>query len=241
MNVSLDRMLGLIALGLMVLAPVQAAAPRYHYLTSASVGPIELLAPPPAPGSPEQAADLETTARVYAATSPAEHARAAGEVRFTVFAFAPAIGAWFAPGRFPRTEALFKHVHDDAKAVTRMPKNHWQRLRPYHVAPERFPDAIEHEDRTDYSYPSGHSTRGTVDALVLAELFPRQREAILAKGRDTGWLRVEGGVHYPTDIYAGRVLGQAIFHALQASPQFQADLAAARAEWASVPEAAALR
>ena len=94
----------------------------------------------------------------------------------------------------------------------------------------RFPDAIEHEERTDYSYPSGHSTRGTLFALLLAELFPDRREAILAKGRDSGWLRVQGGVHYPTDIYAGRVLGQALARKFLSSPAFQRDFAAAQAE-----------
>lgn len=101
------------------------------------------------------------------------------------------------------------------------------------MAPADFPDAIEHEEMTDYSYPSGHSTRGTVFAFVLAELFPAQREAILARGREAGWLRVQGGVHYPSDILAGRVLGLAIGHALMRSPAFQADLAAARAELAA--------
>lgn len=221
-----------LALGLFMAAPLGAAGKRFVYLTPSSVDATVLLAPPPVPGSAEDAADMETTFRVYAATTPAEHARAEDEVEFTVFHFAPAIGPWFAPGKFPKTEALFRQIHDEAKLVAKVGKDHWQRLRPYHVDPARFPNAIEHEARTDYSYPSGHSTRGTVFALVLAELFPEKREALLAKGRETGWLRVQGGVHYPTDIYAGRVLGQALARALLASPAFQKDLAAAKAELA---------
>ena len=101
------------------------------------------------------------------------------------------------------------------------------------MEPARFPRAVEHEKPTDYSYPSGHSTRGTVYAQVLAELFPEKREALVAKGRETGWLRVQGGVHYPTDIYAGRVLGQALARDFLASASFQADLAAVKAELAA--------
>ena len=81
-----------------------------------------------------------------------------------------------------------------------------------------------------FGYPSGHSTRGTVEALLLAELFPEHKEAILAIGRNIGWDRVLIGKHFPTDIYAGRVLGQAIVHELQSSPAFQHDFAEARAE-----------
>ena len=77
------------------------------------------------------------------------------------------------PGKFPRTEALFKEVEAEAKTVVDDSKKFFQRPRPYHVAPERFPHSIEHEDPTHYSYPSGHSTRGTIfAALLLAELFP---------------------------------------------------------------------
>jgi acid phosphatase (class A) len=38
------------------------------------------------------------------------------------------------------------------------------------------------------------------------------------------------GKHFLTDIYAGRVLGQAIVRELLASPAFQHDLAEAKAE-----------
>ena len=79
-------------------------------------------------------------------------------------------------------------------------------------------------------YPSGHSTRGTVYSLVLAEVFPEHKEAILEIGRNIGWDRVLIGMHFATDIYAGRVLGQAIVRELLASPAFQSDLAEAKAE-----------
>jgi acid phosphatase (class A) len=214
-------------------APLLRAAEAAKYLSAGQPDPIALLAPPPVPGSAEDATDMESAFRVYSAATPAERARGTDEVKLTIFHFAPAIGPWFVPGKFPKTEALFKEVEAEANVVKNLAKNHWQRIRPYHGDPARFPDAIEHEARTDYSYPSGHSTRGTTYALLLAELFPDKRDALLAKGRDTGWLRVQGGVHYPADIYAGRVLGQALAREFLASPAFQRDLAAARAELAA--------
>ena len=106
------------------------------------------------------------------------------------------------------------------------PKYFYKRLRPYQIdtnlslgAPEVSP-----------SYPSGHSSRGTVQSLILAELFPEKRAAILEFGREIGWDRVLIGKHFPTDVQAGRVLGRAIVRELMASPAFQHDLAEAKAE-----------
>ena len=70
-------------------------------------------------------------------------------------------------------------------------------------------------------------------ALVLAEVLPEKRDEILVIGRNLGWHRVCIGRHYPTDIYAGRVLAQAIVRELKASPSFQQDLAEVKAEVAA--------
>jgi acid phosphatase (class A) len=222
-----------------VAAPLWAAEATFVYLIRGQIDAPHLLAPPPARGSAEDAADLETVFRVYSARTPAEEAHGRDENKLTIFHFAPAIGSWFVAGKLPKTEALFKQVEAEAKGVTDDAKNFFQRPRPYHVAPDRFPHSIEHEDPTHYSYPSGHSTRATVFAGLLAELLPDRREAILATGRECGWLRVLGGVHYPTDIYAGRVLGQAIVRELLRNPAFQRDFAGVQAELAAVAAATA--
>jgi acid phosphatase (class A) len=207
------------------------------YLPAGVPDATALLAPPPVAGSAEDKLDLENAVTVHQAATADQLTRSADENTLTIFHFAPAIGPWFTPGKFPKTEALFKEVEAEAKQVTDGAKKFYQRPRPYHVVPDRFPRAIEHEDATHYSYPSGHSTRGSVFALLLAQLFPGDREALLAKGRESGWLRVQGGVHYPTDIYAGRVLGQELARDFLASAQFKADLAAARAELAAATPA----
>ena len=89
-----------------------------------------------------------------------------------------------------------------------------------------------------FSYPSGHSTESMVLALVLAELLPAQHDAILEHARLMGWHRVQIARHYPTDIYAGRVLAQAIVKQFKKSEVFQKDFAAAKAEVAAAQAAA---
>jgi len=211
-----------------------AATLNAGYLPAGKPDVIALLAPPPAPGSAEDRADLEEAYTVSSAAPDKLVARARDEDKLDIFHFAPAIGSWFQSGKFPKLEAFFKQVEKETKTVTGVGKTYWKRLRPYHVDPARFNRAIEDEYYTDYSYPSGHSTRATVFALLLADVFPDKRDGILMKGRESGWLRVIGGVHYPTDVYAGRVLGQAIVRELKASLAFQADFEAAKAEAASI-------
>jgi acid phosphatase (class A) len=208
---------------LLVASPLLA---ENHYLTLGQPDGVALLAPPPIAGSAEEAADLASARTVFEARTPAEQARAFKDSSLSIFLFAPAIGPFFQAGKLPKTEALFQKVKTDIAELINTPKDHWKRQRPYQMD-ERL--TVGRPEKS-FGYPSGHSTRGMVQALLLAELFPEQKKAILAIGRDIGWDRVLIGKHFPTDIYAGRVLGQAIVRELLASPAFQRDLAEARAE-----------
>jgi len=53
----------------------------------------------------------------------------------------------------------------------------------------------------------------------------------MERARQIGWDRVIAGVHYPSDIAAGRVLGLAIGEDMLASPDFKAELAKVKANW----------
>jgi acid phosphatase (class A) len=221
----------LVAFGFLVFTHAYAGETKYLAANTPDV--IALLPAPPSADSLENQTELDTTYRVYSACPPEQLARSKDENKLTLFHFAPAIGPWFQPGKFPKTEALFNEVELEAKIVINLGKEHWQRARPYNADPARFTNAVEHEGKTSYSYPSGHSTRGTVFTLLLAEIFPEKRSQLIEAGRDCGWLRVQGGVHYPNDVFAGRVLGQALAQALLKSPAFQQDLAEVKAELAT--------
>jgi len=209
---------------LLLVAPTLLA--ENYYLTPGHPDSVALLAPPPAPGSAEEAADLATVRAAVKARTPAEKARALKDANLSIFLFEPAIGPFFEPGKLPKTEALFQKVKNDLGAPIGAVKEHWKRRRPYEVD-ERLSSG---PPENDHGYPSAHSTRGTAQALILAQLFPEQKEGILEIGRNLGWDRVLLGKHFPTDIYAGRVLGQALVRELMASPAFQRDLAEAKAE-----------
>jgi acid phosphatase (class A) len=200
-----------------------------RYLAPGHPDAVALLAPPPDPGSEEEAADLQMTREVVKARTSAETATAIEDMKLNIFNFAQVIGPIFQPGKFPQTEALLAKVRAETSQVVTASKNYWKRRRPYEMDPSLSFGKVE----KSYAYPSGHSTVGTVQALVLAELFPDKREAILALGRRIGWDRVLTGYHFLTDVRAGRVLGQAIVREMMANPAFEHDLAQAKTEIAA--------
>lgn len=205
------------------------SAKDLHYLPKGEPNAIALLAPPPLPDSAEQAADLQEVRAVSRAASENDIALAETETKFTTFTFAPEIGPFFQPGKFPKTELFLHNVRADAATVVDHAKDYWRRPRPYRVDPTLANGKLE----KSFSYPSGHSTESMVLGLVLADLFPEHREAIVGEARNIGWHRVEIARHYPTDIYAGRVLAQAIVRDMKEDKTYQRDFALARAELAA--------
>jgi acid phosphatase (class A) len=214
--------------------PLRAQEKERHYLPAGRPDFAALLAPPPLPGSAEQAADLAEVSAIVHACSSNDAALAMSEKKFTITNFAPAIGPFLQAGRFPKTEAFVERVEKDAAAAGDAAKDYWKRPRPFVVDPSLASGKLE----KTFSYPCGHATEGMVMAFVLADLFPDRQNEILAFGRDLGWRRLWIGRHYATDVYAGRALAQAIVRELKASPEFQKDLAEARSEIATATEPA---
>ena len=214
-----------------------SAAPVFaeqSYLAAGHPDGTTLLCPPPLPGSAEEAADLATVRSVFQSKTAAENATAMKDSGLSFSLFALAIGAGFDLDKLPKTGALLKKVKQEIAAPINTAKEHFKRLRPYQLDQNLNVGTPE----SSFGYPSGHSTRGTVYALVIAELFPEKRDTIMAIGRQIGWDRVVLARHYPTDIYAGRVLGQAIVRELRVSSAFQYDLAEAKAEIGAARRAA---
>ncbi|MET0329848.1 MAG: phosphatase PAP2 family protein [Dyella sp.] len=232
---SLYRRGALLALSLLMLSTCGGAAfadtptaPRY--LTSAQLSALQAVLPPPsAAGSAEDRADRDVTERAFATHAADEFAQAQAEEKFDVFDFASVLGPDFSAAKLPLLAALFKQVKHDTSAAVDVSKNHWRRLRPCPAASECAGDP-NWLAKKSFGYPSGHSTRATVDALLLAQLFPQQADALLAQAYAIGWRRVVLGVHTPQDIQAGRVYGQALSKVLLAEPAFRQQLAAVAQE-----------
>jgi acid phosphatase (class A) len=203
-------------------------APKLHYLSVTAVDVIQLLPAPPTPGSDEAKADLDAVLHAQETRTDAQVARGMAEHKLHMKAFAPVFGDWFTEGNLPLTTKLLDDAAKDSKSFTATGKEYFARKRPPNDA--RVKPKVQEDD--ELSYPSGHSTRGMLWGLILADASPARRDALLDRGHEIGYDRVLVGVHYPSDVFAGRVLGQALFNAMRSDPAYQRDLAAAKAELA---------
>ena len=68
---------------------------------------------------------------------------------------------------------------------------------------------------------------------MISEVAPEHASAVLARGREFGDSRIICGVHFQSDIEAGRYLGSAMVSKLHQNAAFEADLATAKAEVAA--------
>ena len=133
-----------------------------------------------------------------------------------------------------QTPAAWKILHKielDVRTIGTPAKDFYDRKRP--LIGNDAPICIPREDwmKTNASYPSGHAMTVWSWALILTELDPAKADAILSLGRDSGDSRVVCGVHFQSDVEAGRVLGSSMVARLHAVPEFHADVAKAKREF----------
>lgn len=149
-------------------------------------------------------------------------------------AFDSVLGENFTATNFPATARLLDRAGRAAGFAGDPVKFVYQRPRPF-LSDSAITPCIPNDERlrASFSYPSGHAALGFGWALVLAELVPSRTEAIIDRGRDFTWSRVVCGVHYPSDVEAGRTVAAAAIARLHTDPAFQSEFAAARAELAA--------
>jgi acid phosphatase (class A) len=146
-------------------------------------------------------------------------------------AFDSVLGTDFRADRLPQTAALLTRVARVAGYASGPPKDLHRRARPFAVDPQQ-PTCITPSAalRASYSYPSGHASIGWAWALALAELEPAFADSLFLRGREFGDSRVVCGLHWPSDVEAGRLIGAAAVARLHADGTFMTQLQAARAE-----------
>jgi acid phosphatase (class A) len=198
-----------------------------YYVTPAEVDCAKLLEPPPAPDSAAGKADLKAVLDAQRDRKPGEAARAKADAHLSVFRFADVMGPGFRPENLPfATQFFARTAYDDDNAIEAA-KEHFHRPRPFiadrAVNPLLGGSAYE-------SYPSGHATFAYATAILLALMVPEKAGAIFERADQFAENRVIAGVHYPTDLEAGKICGSVIDNVMLHDPSFKADFARATAE-----------
>ncbi|HET6420050.1 MAG TPA: phosphatase PAP2 family protein [Geobacteraceae bacterium] len=200
---------------------------------------IALLGAPPADGSAAAAADEEAYRATRALRGSPRWALAARDSNLdfpeAAQVFSCALNAPITQKETPHLYDLLHRTLADASRATIKAKDYYHRVRPFVVNREgSCTPSFDTKISKNGSYPSAHSTVGWVWALILAEIAPDRMNAILARGEAFGRSRVICGVHWQSDVAAGRILGAGLVARLHADPSFHAELEAARKELAAV-------
>lgn len=219
--------LGLLALSLVLFAALPCAADEV-FKASAPLNVVDVLPVPPKDGSDLQKAELTALHMIEMHRTAAEIAQAQSDARTrNVFLFATIFGARFNQDRLPLTAELSADIEATEKADFASVKHAFARARPYLFDKTLHPVCRTKESN---SYPSGHATSGYLEALVLASMLPEDKDAIFARAADFARSRLVCGVHYPSDVEAGKIVAYALFGVISQDSKFQAARRAAAAE-----------
>jgi acid phosphatase (class A) len=232
----------------------RAGDDRETYVIPSTVNITRLLSPPPT----DIARDLAVLRSAQETRTPEQVALAESYIAVDVFLFRSVLGPRFTREPLPRTAEFFSRMYRSALPYLTLAKECWKRSRPFVVDPTLTPlekslasTRARHKPQGQtsapispdspcappggeapysYSYPSGHAAVGAMMAILLAEMVPERRAELFACGWEYGEARVISGVHYPSDVEAGRILGTLLVGLMQGDARFQAEFRAARAE-----------
>ena len=221
-------------LALLIFSFVHAEAGEPAFVDPAQVHAGLILPTPPAAGSATSKEELVQLHQIQATRSEAQISQAQrDEALKSFFIYQDVLGPTFDAENFPITAKFSKRIKKDIALNTATVKTIFHRVRPYNLDKTLTP--VCKTKTEDNSYPSEHSTRGYVYALVLIEMAPEKRDAILKRADEYARNRMVCGVHFPSDIAAGKLLAYAIYAIMGTSPRFQQELEKASAELKSAP------
>lgn len=212
-------------------APPAPVARKPLFVTLTPEQFASLIPAAPANDSWRTVADVAEMLRVQETRTPQQIAHAqADDTQEDLFVFADVLGAKFNQEALPKAALLSAHLRNEEGVVVGPVKRINKRPRPHQFDARIKPVCKATSNPTDYAYPSGHTTTGYLAAITLAMIVPEKKDAIFARAEDYGHSRVVCGVHYPSDAPASKAIAYAMVANMLSHPQFQRELAEAKAE-----------
>ena len=198
------------------IVPPGSLGPDAYFPSAAAAEQALLFLPlPPAPNSAAQAANIKINALVQSTASPQAVAQAQLEGQsYSVFAFSGVLGPGFTPQNLPVTDTFFNKVTINTQNANYALKDIYNSPGP----------------QTPASYPSTQALLGNINGVLLADMIPEKQVQLRGFGIQFGLDRLIVNAHWPTDVGAAQMETGFLVNTLFASPQFQTDFNAAKAE-----------
>jgi acid phosphatase (class A) len=177
-------------------------------------------------------AELAEILTIQVTRTPEMAARAVADADEDVWRFADVIdNPKFTKENLPKFAAFFDRVVATEGAVVDPAKDFWKRPRPH-----LYSDLVKPIVPLSKSgaYPSGHTTVGTLMGIVLSNMVPEKRTELMARAWEYGHNRIVGGIHYASDVEAGRIAGTVIAETIRTHDDYKAEFEAAKEELRSV-------
>lgn len=167
---------------------------------------------PPAPGSAEAKADMAVVKGAQLLRTPEGDAWAVRMAKDGVHTMwlelarreATLTGA---PQEWLRVALVASSLAVNGAASV-LAKQHYKRDRPFVVDPTIDPPV--HRPSGNSSYPSGHASSAYAAARVIARMRPDLANEAYSLAQQVAVSRVYAGVHFPTDVVSGAMLGTAV-------------------------------
>jgi acid phosphatase (class A) len=178
--------------------------------------------------------DLQEVLKLQAAATPEQIARAHWTYNLSVFTFGETFDQDFNLSHFPKTAQFFHELNDLVAHENDFLKNYYKRPHPFQVDSAHVREIVVAPP--GYSYPSFHSSRSVVFIHILETLDPSEKSTFHLIAKQVEIDRVLAGEHFPSDIEAGKKLGELIYGELAQNKDFLADVQALKAaEWTPPP------
>ena len=202
---------------------------RHTYLGGATAAFVATFADPPTPESEVTRRELDELLDLQWTRTESDVEAAREDRKTDIRRFYAALG--FNPGskpELPLLRSLAARVEDDFKPYVRDAKQRFRRLRPYEI--ESQLDPCIGDVRGDLSYPSGHATFAYVMAYLLIDMLPERSAQLLARADEFAKQRMVCGVHFRSDIEAGRAGARWLAQRFLSNSSYREDAARAAAE-----------
>lgn len=211
-----------------IVIQLSAAQEAKPYFSHTALNLVDILPPPPVDDSAQTKAELAEVLSIQNSRSAQQTLSAQEDSAENIWRFSNAVNdSKFAEKNLPKFSHFFERVDKTEAEITDAAKEIWKRPRPFLMNDQIKPVVKLSKSG---SYPSGHATIGTMMGIILAQMIPEKRSEIMKRAAEFADNRLIAGMHFRSDIEAGKISGTAIVAVLMTDKNFKKDFLAAKKE-----------